>query len=137
MRKNKQDNAHAPRIVIVGGGAGGLELATLLGKKLGKKGRALIKLIDRNFSHIWKPLLHEVAAGTLDAAHSEISYLDHARRNGFTFWPGELCGVDKVARTLTLAPFLNEKGETLTGPQLIDYDLLILAVGSQAHDYNT
>ena len=55
------------KIVIVGGGAGGLELATRLGRKVGKKGKAQITLVDRNRTHLWKPLLYEVAAGSLDA----------------------------------------------------------------------
>ena len=50
------------KIVVVGGGAGGLELATQLGRKLGKKGKAQVTLVDRNRTHLWKPLLHEVAA---------------------------------------------------------------------------
>ena len=53
-------------IVIVGGGAGGLELATQLGRKLGRRGKANITLVDRSQSHLWKPLLHEVATGSLD-----------------------------------------------------------------------
>ena len=54
-------------IVIVGGGAGGLELATRLGRKLGRKGKAQIDLIDTNRIHLWKPLLHEIATGALDS----------------------------------------------------------------------
>ena len=58
------------RIIIVGGGAGGLELATRLGDRYGARGnrsaRALVTLVDRNPTHIWKPLLHEVAAGSMD-----------------------------------------------------------------------
>ncbi|MCB1847346.1 MAG: FAD-dependent oxidoreductase, partial [Halieaceae bacterium] len=61
-------------IVIVGGGAGGLELATRLGHKLGRKGRAAVTLVDRSSIHIWKPLLHEVATGALDAGLDEVSY---------------------------------------------------------------
>ncbi len=37
-----------PQIVVIGGGAGGLELATRLGNKFGRKGKAAITLIDRN-----------------------------------------------------------------------------------------
>jgi NADH dehydrogenase len=44
-------------IVIVGGGAGGLVLATKLGNRLGRRGRAQITLIDNALTHIWKPLL--------------------------------------------------------------------------------
>ena len=62
-------------IVIVGGGAGGLELATRLGHKLGRKERASITLVDRSSIHIWKPLLHEVATGALDAGLDEVTIL--------------------------------------------------------------
>ena len=125
------------QIVIVGGGAGGLELASRLGRSLGKKGKAHILLIDRSFNHIWKPLLHEVAAGTLDTHHAEVSYLDHARRNGFSFWPGEFIGLDSEAKTLKLASQQNQQGEQIVPSQKIKYDTLILAVGSQTHDFNT
>ena len=57
-----------PHIIIVGGGAGGLELATRLGDKLGRKGKARISLVERARTHVWKPLLHEIAAGSMDVA---------------------------------------------------------------------
>ena len=63
-----------PRIVVVGGGAGGLELVTKLGQKLGRKGKAEITLIDRNTTHLWKPLLHEIAVGTMDEGVDAVSY---------------------------------------------------------------
>ncbi len=62
-------------VVIVGGGAGGLELATRLGDKLGKKGKAEITLIDRTRTHIWKPLLHEIAAGSMDPDKHQLEYI--------------------------------------------------------------
>ncbi|HEY7761025.1 MAG TPA: NAD(P)/FAD-dependent oxidoreductase, partial [Burkholderiales bacterium] len=54
------------RIVIVGGGAGGLELATRLGDRLGRRKRAIVTLVDKSRTHLWKPLLHQVAAGSMD-----------------------------------------------------------------------
>ncbi len=71
------------KIVIVGGGAGGLELATKLGKRFGKSDKASITLVDTNLTHVWKPLLHEVAAGALSSATEELNY--HAQANGITF----------------------------------------------------
>lgn len=44
-----------PRIVIVGGGAGGLELATRLGDGYGRKGKLDVTLVERNRTHVWKP----------------------------------------------------------------------------------
>ncbi|NUQ17415.1 MAG: FAD-dependent oxidoreductase, partial [Sphingomonas sp.] len=78
------------RIVIVGGGAGGLELATRLGNRSGKAGRAHVTLVDRCAVHVWKPLLHEVAAGSLDTHAHEIAYAAHSHWNGFSFMQGEM-----------------------------------------------
>ncbi len=55
-----------PRILIVGGGAGGLELATRLGNKLGRSGRARITLIDQRNHHLFQPLLYQVATAELN-----------------------------------------------------------------------
>ncbi|AMD00569.1 NADH dehydrogenase [Halomonas chromatireducens] len=97
-------------MVVVGGGAGGLELVTRLGRRLGRRGKAEITLIDRNSTHIWKPLLHEVATGALDSSIDEISYQSHAQLNGYRFQRGTLEGVDREARHLRLAPVLDDHG---------------------------
>jgi NADH dehydrogenase len=52
------------RVIVVGGGAGGLELATRLGDRIGRS--VDVTLIDRNRTHVWKPKLHEIAAGSMD-----------------------------------------------------------------------
>ena len=83
------------KIVIVGGGAGGLELATQLGKKLGRGKKAKITLVDRNHSHLWKPLLHEVATGSLDEGVDALSYLAHARNHHFQFQLGSVVDIDR------------------------------------------
>ncbi len=67
-------NENLPRIIVVGGGAGGLELATQLGHKLGRKGKAHITLVDKARTHIWKPLLHEIAAGSMEVDRHELEY---------------------------------------------------------------
>jgi NADH dehydrogenase len=51
------------RIVVVGGGAAGLELVTQLGDRLGRRSRASVTLVECARTHLWKPLLHAVAAG--------------------------------------------------------------------------
>jgi NADH dehydrogenase FAD-containing subunit len=71
------------RIVIVGGGAGGLELATRLGDRLGRCKKAHVTLIERARTHFWKPHLHEVAAGSMDIGVYETNYL--AQAIGITF----------------------------------------------------
>jgi NADH dehydrogenase len=77
-------------ILIVGGGAGGLELATRLGDTLGRRGRAEITLVDKAGAHLWKPLLHEIAAGSMDLAEHELGYLAQAHWHHFRYAPGEM-----------------------------------------------
>ena len=72
------------RIVVVGGGAGGLELATALGDRYRDR-EARVTLVDRNRTHLWKPLLHEVAAGSMDIHQHQLDYLAQARWHHFTF----------------------------------------------------
>ncbi|MBB5018700.1 NADH dehydrogenase [Chitinivorax tropicus] len=126
-----------PRIVIVGGGAGGLELAVRLGDKLGKRKQAEIVLIDAARTHLWKPLLHQVAAGTLDSHADELEYLALARWHHFTFRLGRMDGLARAKREIYLAPTLDENGEELLPRQSIPYDNLVLAIGSQTNDFHT
>ncbi len=123
-------------IVIVGGGAGGLELATHLGRKLGRRGKARITLIDRNHTHIWKPLLHEVASGSLDADLDAVNYRVHAHRNGFQFELGTLCGLDRTRRCLVLDALVDDTGEEILPRREKHYDQLVLAIGSVSNDFN-
>ncbi len=125
------------RIVIVGGGAGGLALATQLGKRLGKKGQAEITLVDAARTHVWKPLLHQLAAGSFDTHAEEIEYLAQARWNHFKFRLGRLEGVDRAAKTLQLAASHDEAGREITPAQQLSYDTLVIAVGSQTNDFGT
>ncbi|MGL5288575.1 MAG: FAD-dependent oxidoreductase, partial [Aeromonas sp.] len=91
-------------IVVVGGGAGGLELATSLGHKLGKKNKAKITLVDRNRTHLWKPLLHEVATGSMDAGIDALSYQSHAKNHHFDFQLGTLTDIQRSDKRIVLAP---------------------------------
>lgn len=134
---NQQDSASLHRIAIVGGGAGGLELAVKLGKKLGKKNRARITLIDAERTHIWKPLLHQVAAGTLDSHADELEYLALARSHCFHFRLGRMDGLDRARKEIHLAPTFDEEGEEILPRQAIGYDTLVLALGSQTNDFGT
>ncbi|GIZ12935.1 NAD(P)/FAD-dependent oxidoreductase [Pseudomonas sp. NCCP-436] len=125
------------RIVIVGGGAGGLELATRLGRKLGRSGAAQITLVDAKLTHIWKPLLHEVAAGSLNSAEDELNYVAQAKWNHFEFQLGRMCGLQRSTRQIVLAPVLDEDGRQLLPERRIGYDSLVLAVGSTTNDFGT
>ncbi|MCH8531073.1 MAG: NAD(P)/FAD-dependent oxidoreductase [Saccharospirillum sp.] len=123
------------QIVIVGGGAGGLELATRLGRRLGRKGLANVVLIDCNNTHLWKPLLHEVAAGSLDSGIDEINYRAHARRNGFHFTLGRVCNLDRETRNVVLEPLTDSDGETILDERRVRYDQLVFALGSISNDF--
>ncbi|KHL70754.1 NADH dehydrogenase [Pseudomonas flexibilis] len=125
------------RIVIVGGGAGGLELATRLGRTLGKRGKARVTLVDANLTHLWKPLLHEVAAGSLNAAENELNYVAQAKWNHFEFQIGRLESLDRAAKRIGLAATLDEAGHELVPARSLDYDTLVIAIGSRTNDFGT
>ena len=123
------------RIIVVGGGAGGLELVTRLGEALGRRPGVEVMLVDRQYSHLWKPLLHEVAAGTLNSNDDELSYLAHAHWHNFQFRLGALEGVDRANRTITLAPSRDSEGTEYIPRRTFRYDLLVIAVGSVTNDF--
>ncbi|MDE1182111.1 NAD(P)/FAD-dependent oxidoreductase [Paraburkholderia sp.] len=123
------------RFIVVGGGAGGLELATRLGDRFAPRkskgfARAQITLVDRNPTHIWKPLLHEVAAGSMDPFTHQLEYAAQARWHGFEFQQGELAGIDRAAKRITLAAVADDDGAELLPRRELEYDTLIVAIGS-------
>lgn len=123
-------------IVIVGGGAGGLELVTQLGDTLGKSNKAKITLVDQKLTHIWKPLLHEIAAGTMNPSDEETNYYAHAAKHHYEFVLGCFEQLDREQKQITLSKTQSSKydqAEQIT----LDYDTLILAVGSVSNDFNT
>ena len=124
------------QIVVVGGGAGGLELATRLGARFGREKFDII-LVEKNRTHIWKPLLHEVAAGSLDANLDEVGYRSHGHAWGYRFFYGAMEGIDRDTRHLLIAPIRDEEGREIMGHHRIRYDYLVLAVGSVSNDFGT
>jgi NADH dehydrogenase len=129
------ENLH--HIVVVGGGAGGLELVTRLGNKLGRKRKARITLVDAGLTHVWKPLLHEVASGSLDASANEINYRAHARKHHYEFQLGRMADLNQIDRKVVIAPFLDNEGHEVVPERHIHYDTLVIAVGSNANDFGT
>ena len=125
------------KIVVVGGGAGGLELVTRLGDSLGRRGIAQITLVDAARTHLWKPLLHAVAAGSLDVDDHELDYLAQAHWHHFSYRIGELIALDRAAKTITLAASRDEDGFEVTPERQIPYDTLVIAIGSVSHDFGT
>ena len=122
--------------MIVGGGAGGVELATRLGDRLARRGRAHVTLVDRSATHLWKPLLHEVAAGSLDIHANELDYLAQARWHHFTFAQGALEGLDRGKREVAVAAVLDDGGAEVIPRRAIRYDTLVIAIGSVSNSFN-
>jgi NADH dehydrogenase len=128
-------NQHV-RIVIVAGGIAGLLLATRLGNDLGRQGKARITLVDRSPTHVWKPVLHTIAAGTRRPSAAGVR-LTHAQRYGFTYRPGEMLGLSRGLRRVHLAELAMSGGEVAMDPCSLDYDVLVLALGSGANEFGT
>jgi NADH dehydrogenase len=127
--------ASAHRVVIVGGGAGGLPLATALGDKLGRRGKAAVTLVDRAETHVWKPLLHEVAAGRMDAAAHDVDYLAVAYWHHFRFRQGAVEGLNRARRELKLDSVDDDDGRQILPERILPYDTLIFCVGSTTNDF--
>lgn len=134
--KSKQDEG-LHRVLIVGGGAGGLELATRLGDTLGRKKKAAIMLLDKSSVHVWKPHLHEIASGTLDFHADSVEYLAHARNHHYRFRIGAMCGLNRETRHVYVAPKDDDEGRPLVPARVLGYDTLVLAVGSVGNDFGT
>ena len=122
-------------IVIVGGGAGGLELATKLGRRLGRTGKAQITLIDKSKTHVWKPLLHEIAAGSMNPERHELVYFAQAHWHHFEFRLGNMDRLDRDKKEISIAPNYDEDGYEVIPRRTFNYDTLVLAVGSMTNDF--
>lgn len=125
------------RVVVVGGGAAGLELATQLGDRFNKRGGATVTLVERARTHLWKPLLHSVAAGSLDRSQHELNYLAQAHWHHFTYRFGQMTGLDRENRLVHLGANVDDEGREITPPATVGYDTLIMSVGSVTNDFGT
>lgn len=130
-------HAYLHKIVVIGGGAGGAELVTRLGDTLGKRKKADITLIDKQRTHIWKPMLHAVAAGSLNTGAHELSYMAQAHWHNFRFRYGAMTGLDRKNRRVLLAPTHDEEGREITPARAVPYDTLVIAIGSITNDFGT
>ncbi len=141
MRMTKGMNQQH-RVVIVGGGVSGLEVATTLGRRWRREGRhnvdiPAVTLVDCDSAHVWKPMLHTIAAGTRDISQQQTPYVAQARDAGFTYQPGELCGLDRASREILIAALYAPDGRLLIPARCLAYDTLVIALGSQANDFGT
>ncbi|MDX2263781.1 MAG: NAD(P)/FAD-dependent oxidoreductase [Hyphomicrobiales bacterium] len=123
------------RVVIVGAGAGGLELATSLGDKLGRRNKASVTLLDKSRVHVWKPLLHEVASGSFDPETEAVELMAHARASHYRYRIGAMEGLNREKRQIYVRASRDENGEEVIPMRVIGYDTLVLAVGSVTADF--
>jgi NADH:ubiquinone reductase (H+-translocating) len=141
VRSSAPEGSAAPavphRIVVVGGGAAGLELVTRLGDTLARRGRAQVALVDCSRTHIWKPLLHEVAAGSMDIGAHAVDYLAQAHQHHFQYRIGEMIGLDRANRRVHLGASFDSEGKEVTPPRSLEYDSLVIAIGSRSNDFGT
>ena len=112
-----------PRIVIVGGGFGGLAAAKAL-----RKTPAEVILIDRSNHHLFQPLLYQVATAVLTPSQiaTPIRSIFRKQKN-VTVILGEVTGVDKERKCVFVS---DADRETVS----VAYDYLILATGA-THSY--
>ncbi len=131
------DSESLHRVVVVGGGAAGLELVTQLGDRLGRRSRASVTLVERARTHLWKPLLHAVAAGSLDPGEYEVNYLAQAHWHGFRYRYGEMIGLDRTGKEVHLGATIDDEGRQISPARSIGYDTLVVAIGSVTNDFGT
>lgn len=132
-----QHNKPIHRVVIVGGGAGGLELATRLGDGPGRRGEMHITLVDRTRTHMWKPLLHAVAAGSLNIHDEQLDYLYQARWHHFDYCRGPMTGLDRIRKEIRVGEVRDQDGELVLPERSLPYDTLVISVGSLCNDFGT
>ncbi|MFI5014890.1 MAG: NAD(P)/FAD-dependent oxidoreductase [Hyphomicrobiales bacterium] len=136
-RSGATGSTRPPRIVVVGGGAAGLELVTRLGDGLGKRGAAEIVLVERGRTHLWKPLLHAVAAGSMDPSEHQLNYLAQGHWHHFRYQYGEMIGLDRADKCVHLAATFDEEHRQITAARSVAYDTLVIAIGSVTNDFGT
>lgn len=136
--------ASPTHIVVIGGGAGGLELAIRLARATRRGSSARVTLVDRRPTHLWKPRLHEIATGLLVPADEEVSYAAQGAEHGFRFVLGETSTIDTAAKRIVVAPvhfpdtrIAHGEDDVLLPERTLDYDIAVLAVGSTVNDFGT
>jgi NADH:ubiquinone reductase (H+-translocating) len=131
------DDPSLHRVLVVGGGAAGLRLTSLLGASLGRRRKASITLLEKSRIHVWRPLLHEVASGTLNSETDSVELIAHARQRYYRYRIGQMTGLNRAKRQVHVAPTLDEDGQVVIPPRVLGYDTLVIAVGSMANDFGT
>lgn len=123
-------------VVVLGGGIAGLEFMTRTARNKAYQNYNFI-LVDKSPLHIWKPMLHTFAAGSQSAEEQSINFLSQAKRNNYTYQPGEVTSIDRTNKVITLAPYYDDNQVLILPERTLNYDYLVIALGSRSNDFNT
>lgn len=130
----KDSDAH--KLLVIGGGVAGIEIASTIARKY-RREQIHVTLVDRDSAHIWKPMLHTIAAGTRNISQQQTSFVTQACEAGFAYLLGELESIQCAAKEVSLSTVYSEDGRALIPARNIPYDTLVLAIGSEANDFGT
>jgi len=116
------------RVVIVGGGFGGVYAALRLEKQLARHPDIEVTLVNRDNFFLFTPMLHEVAASDLDLSNIVSPVRTLLKR--VKFFEGDVRAIDVVAKTVTVTHGFDTHAHDLP------YDALVLALGSVTNFYS-
>ena len=111
-------NASREKILILGGGFGGVATALALDRAVGADPETSVLLVDRGNAQLFVPLLWTIANGSADAGDVMVPLRDHQRERSFHILRAEITGIDLDRRVVT----------TSAGERA--YDKLVIALGS-------
>jgi NADH:ubiquinone reductase (H+-translocating) len=121
-------STESKRILILGGGFGGLYTALHLEKRLRRSCNIEVTLVNRENFFLFTPMLHEVAAGDLDLTHIVNPVRKLLRRS--QFFNGDIKSINLNERTV-IATHADDNHD-----HELRYDYLVLALGSVTNFYN-
>ena len=113
-----------PRVLVLGGGFGGLGAALEL-----RKADADVVLVDRHDYHTFQPLLYQLATGLLEPSavgHSLRDLVHHDHQENVTVHKTPVTAIDLEAREVTLADMAP-----------LTYDYLVLGLGAEVTFFGT
>jgi len=124
---SQNGSAAKRRILILGGGFGGMTTAREL-ERLLRPDEAEITIVSRDNFSLFTPMLPEVSSGNLETRHVVTPVRAQLRRSHFIL--ADIRSIDLQARTVELVSILNDARRTE------DYDQLVFAVGSVTSTFN-
>ncbi|MFO0691818.1 MAG: FAD-dependent oxidoreductase [Myxococcota bacterium] len=122
-------DAHVKRVLILGGGFGGVFTALELQRRLGVTDEVEVTLVARDNFFLFTPMLHEVAASDLDLTNVVSPIRKILRR--VHFFAGTVEEIDLDARRVRLCHGSDHHVHA------VEYDVLVLALGSSTHFFGT